>query len=85
MSAVRLNANHFGALVSWSFSVGCGNMQSSTLVKRFNAGEDPNTVAAQELPEWNKTGGEVVSGLTRRRNEEGQLFQTLNSTGALPC
>lgn len=85
VSAVRLNANQYGALVSWSFNVGCGNMQSSTLVKRLNAGEDPNTVAAQELPKWNKAGGQVVSGLTKRRSEEVQLFQTSTSTGALPC
>ncbi|KAF2214932.1 glycoside hydrolase family 24 protein [Cercospora zeae-maydis SCOH1-5] len=85
VSGVRLNANQYGALVSWSFNVGCGNMQSSTLVRRLNAGEDPNTVAAQELPKWNKAGGETVPGLTRRRAEEVQLFQTATSTGALPC
>lgn len=85
VSAVRLNANQYGALVSWSFNVGCGNMLSSTLVRRLNAGEDPNTVAAQELPKWDKAGGQVVSGLTRRRNEEVQLFQTSTSSGALPC
>lgn len=60
-------------------------MQSSTLVRRLNAGEDPNAVAAQELPKWNRAGGETVAGLTRRRAEEVQLFQTSTGTGALPC
>lgn len=85
ISSVRLNANQYGALVSWSFNVGCGNMRSSTLVKRLNNGEDPNTVAEQELPKWNKAGGQVVDGLTRRRAEEVNLFQTYTSSGALPC
>lgn len=85
VSAVRLNANQYGALVSWSFNVGCGNMQSSTLVRRLNAGENPNTVAAEELPKWNRAGGQVVEGLTRRRREEVALFQTATGTGALPC
>ncbi|KAF2162286.1 glycoside hydrolase family 24 protein, partial [Zasmidium cellare ATCC 36951] len=84
ISSVQLNANQYGALVSWSFNVGCGNMRSSTLVKRLNNGEDPNTVAEQELPKWNKAGGQVVDGLTRRRAAEVDLFQTYTSTGALP-
>ncbi|GIZ40875.1 hypothetical protein CKM354_000419600 [Cercospora kikuchii] len=85
VGGVRLNANQYGALVSWAFNVGCGNTASSTLVKRLNAGENPNTVAAEELPKWNKAGGQPVAGLTRRRAEEVQLFQTATSNGALPC
>ncbi len=42
----KLNPNQVGALMSWSFNVGCGNLQSSTLRKRMNAGENPNTVAS---------------------------------------
>ena len=41
-----LNGNQVGALMSWSFNVGCGALQSSTLRTRMNAGEDLNTVAA---------------------------------------
>ncbi|EON68222.1 hypothetical protein W97_07480 [Coniosporium apollinis CBS 100218] len=82
--SVRLNDNQYGALVSWTFNVGCGNMGSSTLVRRLNAGEAPNTVAAQELPKWNKAGGNVLAGLTRRRAAEVRLFQTASGTQALP-
>ncbi|KAK4634049.1 Endolysin [Fulvia fulva] len=60
VSSVSLNANQYGALVSWSFNVGCGNMRSSTLVRRLNGGESPNTVAAEELPKWNQAGGQTV-------------------------
>ncbi|QDS76536.1 hypothetical protein FKW77_006119 [Venturia effusa] len=81
---VKLNANQFGALVSWAFNVGCGGAGSSTLVKRLNAGENPNTVAGEELPKWNKGDGGVLPGLTRRRKAEVDLFKTGGSGPALP-
>ncbi|KAF9034368.1 lysozyme [Panaeolus papilionaceus] len=83
--SVRLNANQYGALVSWAFNVGCGNVSSSSLIKRLNAGEAPNTVAGQELPKWNQAGGQVLPGLVNRRAAEVKLFQTATSTGALPA
>ncbi|KFA70611.1 hypothetical protein S40285_04682 [Stachybotrys chlorohalonatus IBT 40285] len=82
---VRLNANQYGALVSWAFNVGCGASGSSTLVRRLNAGENPNTVAAEELPRWVNSGGVQLPGLVRRRNAEVALFRTATSTGALPA
>ncbi|KAL6704949.1 hypothetical protein ACN47E_007494 [Coniothyrium glycines] len=84
-SAVVLNANQYGALVSWTFNVGGANAQSSTLLRRLNAGENPNTVIAEELPKWNKAGGQVLNGLVRRRAAEVSLAQTATSVGALPA
>jgi GH24 family phage-related lysozyme (muramidase) len=84
-SSVRLNDNQYGALVSWAFNEGCGNVGSSTLIKRLNAGEKPDTVAAQELPKWNKAGGKVLPGLTRRRAAEVTLFKKSSSTIAHPA
>lgn len=84
-SNVVLNANQYGALVSWAFNVGCGNAGSSSLISRLNNGEDANTVIAEELPKWNKGGGEVLPGLTRRRAEEVELAQTATSDPALPA
>lgn len=84
-SAVVLNANQYGALVSWTFNVGGANVQSSTLLRRLNAGENPNTVIAEELPKWNKAGGETLPGLVRRRAAEVSLAQTSTSVGALPA
>ncbi|KAJ5374380.1 hypothetical protein N7517_006386 [Penicillium concentricum] len=83
-TAVTLNDNQFAALVSWTFNVGNGNMESSSLISRMNAGEDVGTVASEELPKWNKANGGVVAGLTRRRAEEVALFGEASSTGALP-
>jgi len=84
-SGVVLNANMYGALVSWAFNVGTGNEASSTLIKRLNAGEDELTVIKEELPKWNKAGGEVLPGLTRRRQAEVDLASTATSVKALPA
>jgi GH24 family phage-related lysozyme (muramidase) len=84
-SSVKLSDNQFGALTSWTFNEGCGAMETSTLVKRLNAGDSPNTVAAQELPKWDLAGGQVLQGLVRRRAAEVKLFQTASSTIVHPC
>lgn len=79
-----LNDNQYGALVSWSYNVGCGAAKGSSLLQRLNAGESPNTVASEELPLWNKGGGEVLPGLERRRAEEVELHNTSSDVEALP-
>jgi len=89
-NSVTLNDNQVGALVSFAFNGGCGRFASSTLLKRLNAGEDPNTVAAQELPKFNKATNKqgqkvVLKGLTNRRATEVALFQTPSSVQAHPC
>lgn len=73
---VPLNPNQNGALVSFSYNVGCGNLQSSTLLRRLNAHENPNTVASQELPKWVFAGGKKLPGLVRRRDAEVAFFKS---------
>ena len=82
---VRLNANQYGALVSWAFNIGCGAAGTSTLIRRLNAGEAPNTVAAEELPRWNQANGQVLPGLVTRRAREVTLFRTASSSIVHPC
>jgi len=84
VSSVRLNDNQYGALVSWAFNEGCGAAASSTLIARLNNGENPNTVASQELPKWVFAGGQVLQGLVNRRNAEIALFETASSVIAHP-
>uniref|UniRef100_A0A8H7XNQ1 Glycoside hydrolase family 24 protein n=1 Tax=Psilocybe cubensis TaxID=181762 RepID=A0A8H7XNQ1_PSICU len=81
---VILNDNQFGALSSWAFNEGCGNVGSSTLISRLNVGQDPDTVAAQELPKWDIAGGSVLPGLVTRRAAEVKLFQTPSNVIAHP-
>lgn len=47
VDSVTLNANQYGALASWAFNVGCGNVKTSSLISRLNAGGNKNTVAAE--------------------------------------
>ena len=67
-----LNQNQFDALVSWVYNLGSSNLQASPLLKVLNAG-DYAGVPAQML-RWNKAGGKVLEGLTRRRQAEADLF-----------
>ena len=82
--SVVLNDNQFGALVSWTYNAGCEGMGSSTLIKRLNNGEDPDTVVAQELPKWNIAKKKVSKGLVNRRNREITFFQTRSNVVAHP-
>jgi lysozyme len=69
---VELNQNQFDAMVSWVYNLGSSNLQASTLLKVLNAG-DYEGVPAQ-IMRWNKAGGKVLEGLTRRRQAEADLF-----------
>ena len=61
-----------GTLVSFAFNLGVGNLKKSTLLKKFNAGDIQG--AALQFKSWNKAGGKVLTGLTRRREAEMKLF-----------
>lgn len=74
--SVTLSQNQVDALVSLVFNIGAGNFQSSTLLRKLNAGDF--TGAADQFLVWNKIalrGKKVVSsGLMRRRQSERELF-----------
>ncbi len=70
---VPLDQQQFDALVSFTFNLGAGNLRSSTLLRKLNAG-DYGSVPA-ELSRWNKAGGKVLRGLVKRREAEGALFR----------
>lgn len=65
-------ANEFGAMVSLAYNIGTGAFSRSTFLKRFNAGD--RVGAAEAMLWWNKAGGRVLRGLTRRREAERALF-----------
>lgn len=70
---VDIGQHAFDACVSLCYNIGGGNFASSTLVKMINAGDEKSDIAEQFL-RWNKAGGKVIDGLTRRRQAERQLF-----------
>jgi lysozyme len=79
---VPLSQARFDALVSFAFNVGEGALARSTLLKKLNGGDVRG--AAAEFGRWNKAGGRVLAGLTRRRAEERAMFETgaLSDTGS---
>jgi lysozyme len=72
---VELEQHQFDALVSFAYNCGEGALAGSTLLKKLNAGDF--TGATAEFHRWNKGGGKVLAGLTRRRASEALLFQNL--------
>jgi lysozyme len=60
------------AIADFSFNLGLGRLQSSTLRRRVNEG---NWEAAKaQLLRWNRAGGRVLPGLVRRREAEAALL-----------
>jgi lysozyme len=65
--------NQFGSLVSFSYNCGVVNLQKSTLLKKVNANHNDPSIRSEFL-KWNKAGGKVLAGLTRRREAESNLY-----------
>lgn len=69
----KLNDNQFSALVSFAYNVGLGNFGKSTLLKKLNI--NPNDpLIRDEFLRWDKAVGKVLSGLSRRRKAEADLY-----------
>lgn len=67
-TGLDLTQNEFDALVSFAYNCGEGSMRK--LVNNRTLIE-----IAAKIPSYNKAGGKVVNGLTRRRKEEQALFK----------
>ena len=71
---VPLTQGQFDALVSFSFNVGLGNLQNSTLRMKLNRGDYEG--AAEQFLVWTKAGGRVLKGLVIRRTHEKEMFES---------
>jgi len=69
---VKLTQGQFDALVSFTFNLGGGALQRSTLRARTNRRDFFG--AAAEFLKWVRAGGVVSKGLVKRRKAEAQLF-----------
>jgi len=67
-----LTPGRLGALTSFAFNVGLGNLQRSTLRMKHNRGDYEG--AAEAFLDWTKAGGKVLKGLVTRRNDERALY-----------
>jgi lysozyme len=68
-----LTQNQFDALCSFAYNVGIGAFRRSTLLKKINVDPNDPTIEAEFL-KWNKAGGKVLVGLTKRRQQEADLY-----------
>lgn len=77
----RWNQNEFDALVSFAFN-------SGSIDKLIANGTRSRTVIAEKMLLYNKAAGQVLAGLTKRRQDERALFlsasgsSTISSTSA---
>ena len=69
---VYLTQSQFDALVSFSFNLGLGVLQRSTLRQKLNRGDYDG--ASKEFLKYTRAGGKVLKGLVRRRQAEYNLF-----------
>jgi len=68
---VPLAQGQFDALVSFSFNLGLGGVQRSTLRQKILRGE---VEAADEFLKFTRGRGKILPGLVKRRNDERALF-----------
>jgi lysozyme len=69
---VALTQGMFDSLVSFSFNVGLGTLQRSTLRQKLLRGDKEG--AAEELLKYCMAGGKILKGLQNRRIDERALF-----------
>ena len=70
-----INFYQHDALTSFAYNCGIGNLKKSTLLKKVNKNSMDPTIR-DEFAKWNKSGGQVLAGLTRRRKAEADLYFT---------
>ena len=68
---VPMSEKEEAAYLSFTYNVGVGAFSKSTLLKRLN--DNRRVEACNELLRWDKAGGKVLRGLTRRRQAENKM------------
>ena len=69
---VPLKQCEMDALVSFSFNLGLGCLQRSSIRQKLNRGDKEEAILS--LLKYNKAGGKVLKGLDNRRKDEARLF-----------
>lgn len=71
--AGEMTPGQFSALVSFAFNLGLSALKGSTLLRMHKEGDFVG--AAGQFARWNKAGGRVLAGLSRRRESEAALYR----------
>jgi lysozyme len=69
----ELNDNQLSAIASFIYNLGISNWKTSTLRRKINTDPSDPSIAA-EFKKWNKAGGKIMKGLTRRRAAEATVY-----------
>lgn len=69
---VPLRQSEFDALCSFSFNLGLGTLQRSTLRQKINRNDKEG--AAKEILKYCRAGSKIIKGLQRRREAEYKMF-----------
>lgn len=72
---VTLPPDSIGALVSIAYNIGTAAFAKSTLLKRIKLNKLDFDAIEYEFSRWNKSNGKVLSGLTKRRKAEFELYK----------
>lgn len=72
-TVVPLTQNQFDAMVSLCFNIGPAAFRRSSVCRFVNEGQVQR--AADAFLMWDRAGGQVLRGLTRRREAERALFK----------
>ena len=72
LPTVQLKQSEFDALVSFSFNLGLGTFQRSTIRQAMLRGD--KAVAGESLLKYCKAGGKILKGLQAHRQDEYKLL-----------
>ena len=72
--SIEPNENELAAMTCLAWNIGISGFQKSSVIKAHNRGD--HQAAARAFQLWNKAGGVVYAGLTRRRAAEAALYLT---------
>jgi lysozyme len=70
----KIEQHEFDALISFTYNVGIGAFERSTLLKKIRKAVPASEIAA-EFHKWNKAKGKVLKGLVKRRAAEAYLYE----------
>lgn len=68
-----LNQNQFDSLVSFIYNIGLSGFERSTLYRKAKVDVNDSSIRT-EFMRWNKAGGKVLAGLSKRRKQEADLY-----------
>lgn len=71
-----LTTNQRCALISFTYNVGIGNLERSTLLKRINRNPGDRKLIKREFLKWVNAKGRFLLGLQRRRQQEVKLYNS---------